>query len=584
MNVIPSLTIFDLLQDKNNIPEIELEGSLAYSKVGTTYVNDDDFFNDSRSSYFRGSDTCSINLSDIDQNNYLKGVPLTSKNKFTKNDFEYGKLLGEGSYGKVIKAKLKSTGEWFAIKKLEKNFLEKKNMKYQIYIENEMLNAINHPGVIGIYGYFEDSGTYNFVEEYCSKGDLQEFINKNEKLSKEEIQFIMGQIILTLEYLAKLEIVHRDVKPENFMIDKNFRLKLADFATATYKGKIFDEDTNIFVDLDKFLGNSKINREELYLARSLSNHPGIRAMSNLYFGSPEGRTLEMNGAMGNGINEGFFEGITAKNKKIEMINRQNNVGTPEYMPPEIINAKDIGDYTDIWSAFCILFRLFAGETPFNDKNELTIYEKISRLQFNQNDLNKIPNDAKDLILSILKIDPTERYGYDKNKKIFNFDLIKKHPFFAIDKKYKIKEIALNLLRKCNFIKEEEFPFSKKEELMDIKEDKISRMISSMPSLNSRDVNGDKVLRRGTLKKQKRFYFYDKRNIVLFDTPRIDYFIPDTEEKRGTIPLTKECKAELVSNNQFFLKTPNRTYFFMCKDRYDISPWVKSINDAIEQYG
>jgi serine/threonine protein kinase len=62
-------------------------------------------------------------------------------------------------------------------------------------------------------------------------------INNLNKLSIEEIKFIISQIVLCLEYLGSLNIIHRDIKPENFMIDKNFNLKLIDFGTATSKEK-----------------------------------------------------------------------------------------------------------------------------------------------------------------------------------------------------------------------------------------------------------------------------------------------------------------------------------------------------------
>ena len=58
---------------------------------------------------------------------------------------------------------------------------------------------------------------------------------------------------------------------------------------------------------------------------------------------------------------------------------------------------------------------------------------------------------------------------------------------------------------------------------------------------------------------------------------------ETKEVKGTIPLDKSCNAELVKNNQFFLNTPKRTYSFMCKEKYDITPWVTAINNAISTY-
>ena len=73
-----------------------------------------------------------------------------------------------------------------------------------------------------------------------------------------------------------------------------------------------------------------------------------------------------------------------------------------------------------------------------------------------------------------------------------------------------------------------------------------------------------------------------QKIILYDTPRIDYMLPHKSIK-GTINLTKECYAELIKSNKFKLYTPERTYFFMCKESYNISPWVIAINNAIEKY-
>ena len=72
-------------------------------------------------------------------------------------------------------------------------------------------------------------------------------------------------------------------------------------------------------------------------------------------------------------------------------------------------------------------------------------------------------------------------------------------------------------------------------------------------------------------------------MVLYDTPRIEYIEPEKLILKGTINLNKECSAQLIKSNQFELITPNRTFYFMCKDRYDISPWVFAINNAIAKF-
>ena len=101
---------------------------------------------------------------------------------------------------------------------------------------------------------------------------------------------------------------------------------------------------------------------------------------------------------------------------------------------------------------------------------------------------------------------------------------------------------------------------------------------------SKNCQTERILKAGLLKKQSPYYYYDIRKIVLYDTPRIDYIDTNKSLIKGRIYLTKECYAELIKSNQFKLYTPKRTYYFMCKERYNISPWVISINNAIKKYG
>ena len=93
----------------------------------------------------------------------------------------------------------------------------------------------------------------------------------------------------------------------------------------------------------------------------------------------------------------------------------------------------------------------------------------------------------------------------------------------------------------------------------------------------------KIIKSGLLKKKSPYFYYDLRKVILYNTPRLDYIDPDKSKLKGSINLTKECSAQLIKNNQFKLITPRRTFIFMCKERYDISPWVYAINDAIDKF-
>ena len=93
---------------------------------------------------------------------------------------------------------------------------------------------------------------------------------------------------------------------------------------------------------------------------------------------------------------------------------------------------------------------------------------------------------------------------------------------------------------------------------------------------------ENILKSGFLKKQSNYIYYEKQKIILYDIPRIDLILPH-ESTKEKIDLTKECYAELIKSNKFKLYTPERTFIFKCKERYNILPWVLSINNAIEKY-
>ena len=598
MNV--TKTIFELIESSHQIEVKEI--GVQQSKEGTTYINEEDFFRNSSVDYFRTSSFSGVRNSEIESsseegdNNQPK---MTSKFSFQSKDFEIISSLGNGAYGDVFKAKHKITGEIYSIKVIDKKMIEKENKGYQIFVENEMLNYCNHPNIIKIFGFYEDKESFYLVEEYCQKGDLAEFLNQNSILTKEEIQFIVGQIVLCLEYLSTLHIIHRDIKPENFMIDKNFNLKLIDFGTATFKGKVLDEETYKFIEEEKFLNafpsSESFNVESLVekkKPKTCKSTQNVQELEKVF--QPD----RLNSSMILGkcsITKDLVSPFTKSGnfKHYEIVKKQKFVGTAEYMSPEIINNQQIGEFTDIWSLMCIIFQIFTGQSPFRDKTEYLIFQNILQFKYNTEKIAQIPKDAYDLIFSILKLNPSQRMGYDKEKG-YDFKKLKEHPFFVIQPSLKIEEVIKNLIKKSNYViskkKENKENIAKAQCIFEVdnsiktnSQNSLSEYSKSNKSSIYQDPHGDKVLKSGTLKKRSPYFYYDLRKVILISTPRIDYIDPETKEVKGTIPLDKSCNAELVKNNQFFLNTPKRTYSFMCKEKYDITPWVTAINNAISTY-
>ena len=387
-----STSIFNLLNENtstnNNIDNIG-----KTSELRNVSINEDELFRSSSIDYFGPINDNNILNNLLSSNQSLK---LTSKNNYTSKDFEILSSIGSGAYAEVYKAKLKITGEIYAIKIIDKIKIDRENKTYQIFVENEMLNLCNNKNIISIYGYYEDIDKFYLVEEYCKIGDLLKYIENNDDLSIDEIKFIISQIVLALEYLGSLRIIHRDVKPENIMIDGNFNLKLIDFGTSTFKGKILNEKNYQFIDENRFINDPSFTESYNYLF--VNNK--INVNNNLN---------ELNKKENNEIlnkksffldNKIKFEPHTDQ-KTIEIVKKQKFVGTVEYMPPEIINYNindknniKIAEYSDIWSLGITLFQLLTGNTPFNDKTDYLIFQNISQGKINESLLKDIDNDAK----------------------------------------------------------------------------------------------------------------------------------------------------------------------------------------------
>ena len=590
-------TIFDLFETEpiqNNLPtesnhfikekskdiENEQNKNICESSFVSTSLN---YFKDTK----HGGDDYFMDETDNEcGSNFVSRKELQNiiyKNSvYKESDFIKISKLGNGSYGQVFKVKHKETNKIYALKEINKPKLIKENKAYQMYVENEMLKLCSHKNIVNYYGFYENKYTFSIIEEYCPYGDLSSFLNENKQnLSLSEIQYIIGQIILCLEYLSTKKIIHRDIKPENFLITDNFTLKLIDFGTATLLGKIFDIETNKFIvenykndirQMDSFIKNPNYNREhELNSNESPCQSFQYKITDILkYLAYP------------------FFDLETEKNEsinKFEKIKQQTFAGTAEYMAPEIINSKKIGYYTDMWSVICILFLCFTGNKPFTDKTEYLIFQNISNIKINEQNIELIPDEALNLIKNFFKKEPSERIGYNGIKD-FDFNLIKSHPFFQIkDDNLTIEQIRQSLMSKCSYFKK----LSMKNNNNYLNTVKLNNL-NNNKNYNyknkfeeSKNSENETIIKSGLLKKQSPYYYYDLRKIILYDTPRIDYIDPERSIIKGRINLTKECYAQLVKSNQFKLYTPKRTFVFMCKERYNISPWVSAIDHVIEKY-
>ena len=147
------------------------------------------------------------------------------------NDYELKEDIGEGNFGKVKLAIFRKTGEQFAIKIINKDKMKKK-MQNILFKENEIITKFNHINVVYVFEIIEEDNNIYIVMEYCSKGELFDYIVSHQRLNEDEASVFFYQLINGVEYIHKKGVAHRDLKPENLLLTVDKTLKIIDFGLS----------------------------------------------------------------------------------------------------------------------------------------------------------------------------------------------------------------------------------------------------------------------------------------------------------------------------------------------------------------
>uniref|UniRef100_A0A8C4GEC6 non-specific serine/threonine protein kinase n=1 Tax=Dicentrarchus labrax TaxID=13489 RepID=A0A8C4GEC6_DICLA len=135
------------------------------------------------------------------------------RHKVTMHDFEYLKLLGKGTFGKVILVKEKATGRYYAMKILKKEVIVAKDEVAHTLTENRVLQNSKHPFLTGLKYSFQTHDRLCFVMEYANGGELFFHLSRDRVFSEERARFYGAEIVSALDYLhAERNVVYRDLK------------------------------------------------------------------------------------------------------------------------------------------------------------------------------------------------------------------------------------------------------------------------------------------------------------------------------------------------------------------------------------
>ena len=155
-------------------------------------------------------------------------------NSQTIGDYLIKRTIGRGTFSKVKLAVNKTTSQKVAIKILEKSKIIEPDDLERIVREMAIIIEFNHPNVVVVHEIFETDEHYLIIMDYCSGGELFNYIVVNQRLEEDEASFFYYQLINGVEYIHSKNIVHRDLKPENLLLDEKGLLKIIDFGLSNF--------------------------------------------------------------------------------------------------------------------------------------------------------------------------------------------------------------------------------------------------------------------------------------------------------------------------------------------------------------
>ncbi|XP_075096878.1 uncharacterized protein LOC107822522 [Nicotiana tabacum] len=309
------------------------------------------------------------------------------RHKVGIDDFELLTVIGKGAFGEVRLCRSKSTGEVFAMKKLKKSEMLSRGQVEHVRSERNLLVEVDSRCIVKLFYSFQDSDFLYLIMEYLPGGDIMTLLMREDILSEDVARFYMAESILAIHSIHQHNYVHRDIKPDNLILDKNGHLKLSDFGLCKplenkYSSLLEDEDLT--------------NQESISVTAVSDSAPWLMQKDQLQQWKRNRRALAY-----------------------------STVGTLDYMAPEVLLKKGYGMECDWWSLGAILYEMLVGYPPFCSEDPRMTCRKIInwRACLKFPDEPKVPDEAKDLICRLL-CDVESRLGTR------GVEEIKAHPWFT----------------------------------------------------------------------------------------------------------------------------------------------------------
>jgi RAC serine/threonine-protein kinase len=177
------------------------------------------------------------------------------------DSFKIIKVIGKGSFGKVFLVRENVTSEMFALKVLRKDNIIKRNQVEHTKTERNVLGYVKHPFIVGLNMAFQTRDKLYFVLDYCAGGELFFHLGKLGKFPEPRAKFYASEITLAIDHVHKLDIIYRDLKPENVLLDARGHVRLTDFGLSKEGISQSSSGANSFCGTPEYLAPEILNRQ-----------------------------------------------------------------------------------------------------------------------------------------------------------------------------------------------------------------------------------------------------------------------------------------------------------------------------------
>jgi len=334
------------------------------------------------------------------ESNYLR----SKRAKMDKSQFKTIKTIGLGAFGEVtlVRKHDPQQQQLYAMKTLKKVEVLKRNQVAHVKAERDILAEADNEWVVKLYYSFQDRDNLYFVMDYIPGGDLMSLLIKFGIFQEELAQFYISELVCAVDSVHKMGFIHRDIKPDNILIDANGHIKLTDFGLCT--GFRWTHNSKYYQNNGKILNGH---------SRQDSMDPGNLDLDSGRCSCPSSST------------HGMKPLERRRKREHQRCLAHSLVGTPNYIAPEVLQRQGYTQQCDWWSVGVILYEMLVGQPPFLANTPAETQYKV----INWDKFMSIPREsglsqeARDLIFSLCTSDD-RRIGKNGS------DDIKSHPFFA----------------------------------------------------------------------------------------------------------------------------------------------------------